>query len=73
MCDDSEEEYIIYKGKKLHPGGGIYLGTTEKFFHGEMRGISRCIKVGGGTCAAVVVRVSKEKYEEIQNCFVEQR
>ena len=51
--------------------GGCYTGTSEAFARGTLPGISRTIKAQMHD-ASVVVKVSKEKYEEIQNCFVEQ-
>lgn len=52
--------------------GGLYTGATQRFFHEALPRISRTIKAEFHD-AGVVVRVSKEKYEAIQNYFLEQR
>lgn len=35
---------IEYKGKKLNEGDGLYLSTSQDFFHGALDGISRTLK-----------------------------
>lgn len=52
-------------------GGGLYTGATQRFFHEALHNLSRTIKASAQD-AGVVVRVSKEKYEAIQNYFLEQ-
>ena len=51
--------------------GGLYTSATQQFFHEALPNLSRTIKAESYD-AAVVVRISKEKYEAIQNYFVEQ-
>lgn len=51
--------------------GGLYTGATQRFFHEALHNLSRTIKAGVHD-AGVVVLISKEKYEAIQNYFVEQ-
>lgn len=48
------------------------MSASKRFFHEALPNLSRTIKA---EChdAAVVVRISEEKYEAIQNYFVEQR
>lgn len=52
-------------------GGGLYTSATQRFFHEALPNLSRTIKASNHD-AAVVVRISEEKYEAIQNYFVEQ-
>lgn len=49
------EPYIIFKGKPLYPYDGLYIGTSERFFRGGVRGISRCIKASLNDAAVVVL------------------
>lgn len=49
------ELYIIFKGKPLYPYDGLYIGTSERFFRGGLRGISRCIKANSHDAAVVVL------------------
>ena len=53
-------EYIIYKGRKIYYGDGLYISTTQAFFRGGGKNISRCIKA---SChdAAVCVRYYEKK------------
>lgn len=68
MCDDN---YIMFKGKRNVVWGGLYTSATQRFFHEALPNLSRTIKASVQD-AAVVVRISEEKYEAIQNYFVEQ-
>lgn len=52
-------------------GGGLYTNATQRFFHEALPNLSRTIKAELHD-AGVVVRVSKEKYEAIQNYLLEQ-
>lgn len=52
-------EYIIYKGRKIYCGDGLYIGTTQAFFRG-VKNISRCIKASSND-AAVCVRYYEKK------------
>lgn len=67
MCDDN---YIMFKGKRNVVFGGLYINATQRFFHEALPNLSRTIKASAQD-AGVVVRVSKEKYEAIQNYFME--
>lgn len=49
------EPYIIFKGKPLYPYDGLYIGTTDEFFRGGLRGVSRCIKANSHDAAVVVL------------------
>lgn len=49
------EPYIIFKGKPLYPYDGLYIGTSERFFRGGVKGISRCIKASLNDAAVVVL------------------
>ena len=51
--------------------GGLYTGATQRFFHEALHNLSRTIKAELHD-AGVVVLISKDKYEAIQNYFVEQ-
>ena len=51
--------------------GGLYTSATQRFFHEALPNLSRTIKAESND-AGVVVRISEEKYEAIQNYFVEQ-
>lgn len=44
---------IWYMGKFLPLWGGVYLGTTQEFFRGALRDVSRTLKCDDS--AAVVV------------------
>ena len=44
---------IELKGKKLNDGDGLYLGTSEEFFRGGLKGISRTIKAGNSDAGVV--------------------
>lgn len=37
---------VVYKGHKLEEGDGLYVGTSEDFFRGGLKGISRSLKAG---------------------------
>ena len=52
-------------------GGGLYIRASKRFFRAALPRISRTIKAEIYD-AGVVVLISKEKYEAIQNYFVEQ-
>ena len=49
------EPYIIFKGKPFYPYDGLYIGTSDIFFRGELRDISRCIKANSHDAAVVVL------------------
>lgn len=49
------EPYIIFKSKPLYPYDGLYVGDSEAFFGGGIRGISRCIKSNLHDAAVVVL------------------
>lgn len=49
------EPCIIFKGKPLYPYDGLYIGTSQRFFRGGVRGISRCIKASLHDAAVVVL------------------
>ena len=49
------EPYIIFKGKPLYPYDGLYIGTSQRFFRGGVKGISRCIKASLNDAAVVVL------------------
>lgn len=49
------EPYIIFKNKPLYPFDGLYVGTSEEFFRGGLRGVSRCIKANSHDAAVVVL------------------
>ena len=51
--------------------GGLYTDATQRFFHEALPNLSRTIKAELHD-AGVVVLISKEKYEAIQNYFMEQ-
>lgn len=65
-----DDNYIMFKGKRNVVWGGLYTSTTQRFFHEALPNLSRTIRAESHD-AAVVVRISKEKYEAIQNYFVE--
>ena len=66
-----DDNYIMFKGKRNVVWGGLYTSATQRFFHEAVPNLSRTIKASNHD-AAVVVRISKEKYEAIQNYFLEQ-
>ena len=68
MCDDN---YIMFKGKRNVVWGGLYTNATQRFFCESLHNLSRTIKAELHD-AGVVVLISKEKYEAIQNYFLEQ-
>lgn len=68
MCDDN---YIMFKGKRNVVWGGLYIRASKRFFGPALPRISRTIKAELHD-AGVVVLISKEKYEAIQNYFLEQ-
>lgn len=49
------EPYIIFKGKPFYPYDGLYIGTSERFFRGGLRCVSRCIKANSHDAAVVVL------------------
>ena len=49
------EPYIIFKGKILHPYDGLYVSTSDDFFRGGLRGVSRCIKASSHDATVVVL------------------
>ena len=49
------EPCIIFKGKPLYPYDGLYIGTTDEFFRGGLRDVSRCIKANSHDAAVVVL------------------
>lgn len=49
------EPYIIFKGKPLYPYDGLYIGTSDNFFRGGLRGVSRYIKANSHDAAVVVL------------------
>lgn len=49
------EPYIIFKGKPFYPYDGLYIGTSERFFRGGLRDISRFIKACSHDAAVVVL------------------
>lgn len=51
--------------------GGLYIRASKRLFRPSLPRISRNIKAEFHD-AGVVVRVSKDKYEAIQNYFLEQ-
>lgn len=65
-----DDNYIMFKGKRNVVGGGLYTSATQRFFHEALPNLSRTIKASNHD-AGVVVRISEEKYEAIQNYFVE--
>lgn len=44
---------IEYKGKKLNEGDGLYLSTSQDFFHGGLEGISRTLKATNSDAGVV--------------------
>lgn len=36
--------YVMFKGKKIYDGDGLYAETTKNFFRAGLHGISRCLK-----------------------------
>lgn len=38
------DKYLIFKGRKVKDGDGLYVATSLDFFHGSLDGISRCLK-----------------------------
>lgn len=52
-------------------GGGLYIRASKRFFRPSLPRIRRTIKAELHD-AGVVVLISKEKYEAIQNYFLEQ-
>ena len=69
MCDDN---YIMFKGKRNVVWGGLYTNATQRFFKEALPNLSRTIKAELHD-AGVVVLISEEKYEAIQNYFMEQK
>lgn len=49
------EPYFIFKGKMFYPYDGLYIGTSERFFRGGLRGVSRYIKASSHDAAVVVL------------------
>jgi site-specific DNA-cytosine methylase len=39
-------ESITYKGKQIHEGDGLYLGTSERFMRDGLKDCSRALKAG---------------------------
>lgn len=58
---------IEWKGKKLNEGDGLYTGTSEEFFRGGLKGISRTIKAG--TSDAGVVQDYRIRKLTERECF----
>ena len=58
---------IEWRGKNLNDGDGLYTGTSEGFFRGGLKGISRTIKAGTGD-AGVVENYHLRKLTE-RECF----
>lgn len=58
---------IEWRGKKLNDGDGLYTGTSEGFFRGGLKGISRTIKAGTSD-AGVVENYRIRKLTE-RECF----
>lgn len=52
-CYYEGKEGIEWKGKKLNDGDGLYLGTSEEFFRGGLKGISRTLKAGSNDAGVV--------------------
>lgn len=36
--------YLMFKGKKIYDGDGLYVETTKHFFRAGLHGVSRCLK-----------------------------
>ena len=66
-----DDNYIMFKGKRNVVWGGLYIRASKRFFKPALPRISRTIKAELHD-AGVVVLISKEKYEAIQNYFLEQ-
>ena len=62
---------IMFRGEWHVVWGGLYIEASKRFLRPALPRISRAIKAEFHD-AGVVVRVSKEKYEAIQNYFLEQ-
>ena len=62
---------IMFRGEWNVVWGGLYIRASKRFFRPELPRISRTIKAELHD-AGVVVLISKEKYEAIQNYFLEQ-
>ena len=39
-------ESITFKGKQIHEGDGLYLGTSERFMRDGLKDCSRALKAG---------------------------
>lgn len=37
-------DYVMFKGKKIYDGDGLYVETTKNFFRAGLHGLSRCLK-----------------------------
>lgn len=62
---------IMFRGEWCVVWGGLYIRDSKRFFRPALPRISRTIKAEFYD-AGVVVLISKEKYEAIQNYFLEQ-
>jgi site-specific DNA-cytosine methylase len=43
---EEKMESITYKGKQIHEGDGLYLGTSERFMRDGLKDCSRALKAG---------------------------
>lgn len=43
-----------YKGREIHPYESFYWNATIEFFHGELGGISRCVKCDDSLATMVI-------------------
>lgn len=58
---EMEDKGILFKGHTLHDGDGLYLDTSQEFFRGGLKGISRTIKAESNDAAVCLLQESKEK------------
>jgi site-specific DNA-cytosine methylase len=43
---EEKTESITFKGKQIHEGDGLYLGTSERYMRGGLKDCSRALKAG---------------------------
>lgn len=55
MERETKEGDVLFKGREVHHGEGLYTGTTVEFFRGGLPDVSRCINAesnDAGVCLA---------------------
>lgn len=61
---DDNRASMMYKGHRIHEGGGFYSEASERFLRGDLPGIIRTLKANVHD-ASVCVRISERKYREL--------